>query len=74
MVAAVVTVTVDRTDGSAHVVLRVDCDGHEALVEPMRRQDAKLQIVGASLRRVVTQALSYEPDGPVVDMIRAGRA
>lgn len=76
-VSAVVTVFVAE-DGSARVVVKVDSEGHEALVVPMKAATSKLNIVGAGLQRVVMNALSVEQIGPSNDLLavaaRAGRA
>lgn len=76
-VSAVVTVFVDMATGEARVVVKVDYEGHQALVERMKLSNGKATIAGQALRRVVTQALTVEQIGPTVDLLavsqRAGR-
>lgn len=77
-VSAVVTVFVDKSNGEAHIVVKVDAAGHTALVDVMKASNGKLQIAGSALRRVVMNALSIEMDGQPTDLLavaaRAGRA
>ena len=77
VVSAVVTVMC-TPDGGADIHVKVDCDGHEALVAAVTPHTPKLRIAGAALRRVVLGALSAETTGPTVDVLAqrkvAGRA
>jgi hypothetical protein len=76
-VSAVVTM-ICTPDGGADFHIKVETEGLESLVAAMEPATGKLNIIGATMRRIVLGTLGAEMDAPPVDLLAqrkvAGRA